>query len=117
LDEQWANTPHTKTPHGFPPIRPSTPNPLNGQKIFAQKCAVCHRLDGQGRYESNTYYRPALWGPHSFNQSAGMFAAPQDLAQFIRWNMPYGAGGELTDYEAWDIEAYIHTKPRPGKQQ
>jgi cytochrome c len=115
LDEQWAETPHTQTPHGFPPISKATGNPVNGQKIFVQKCAVCHRLDGQGRYEYNTYYRPALWGPHSFNQSAGMFAQPQDLAQFVRWNMPLGSGGELTDAEAWDIEAYIHTKWRPGK--
>jgi cytochrome c len=117
LDEQWAETPHTHTPHGFPPIGKATGNPANGQKVFAQKCAVCHRLDGQGRYENNTYYRPALWGPHSFNQSAGMFAQPTDLAQFVRWNMPMGSGGELTDAEAWDVEAYIHTKWRPGKTQ
>jgi cytochrome c len=117
LNEQWAETPHTTTPHGFPPIGKATGNPANGEKIFAQKCAVCHRLDGQGRYENHTYYRPALWGPHSFNQSAGMFAQPQDLAQFVRWNMPLGSGGELTDGEAWDVEAYIHTKPRPGKTQ
>jgi cytochrome c len=115
LNEQWKAIPHTNTPHGFPPIEPSTPDPINGQKIFVQKCAVCHRLDGQGRYENNTYYRPALWGPHSFNQSAGMFAQPQDLAQFLRWNMPLGSGGELTSEEAWDLEAYIHTKTRPGK--
>lgn len=115
LNEQWADTPHTSTSHGFPPIAPLTGNATNGQKVFVQKCAVCHRLDGQGRYESDTYYRPALWGPHSFNQSAGMFSTPQDLAQFVRWNMPLGAGGALTDQEAWDVEAYIHSKPRPGQ--
>ena len=115
LDEQWAHTPHTTTPRGFPSISPLTGNATNGQKVFVQKCAVCHRLDGQGRYESDTYYRPVLWGPHSFNQSAGMFSTPQDLAQFVRWNMPFGAGGALTDQEAWDVEAYIHSKPRPGQ--
>lgn len=68
----------------------------------SQQCAVCHREDGQGRYDSNVYYRPALWGPHSFNQTAGMFSDPAGLAAFVRWNMPLGAGGLLTDQEAWD---------------
>ncbi|MGH6690058.1 MAG: c-type cytochrome [Gammaproteobacteria bacterium] len=68
---------------------------------------------GMGRYEYGVYYRPALWGPHSFNQAAGMFSDPADLAAFVRWNMPLGARGLLTDQEAWDVEAYIHSKKRP----
>jgi cytochrome c len=115
LDEQA--TPPTNlcntTKHGFPPISGSTGDPIAGHQVFIQKCAVCHQLDGQGRYESNTYYRPALWGPHSFNQAAGMFSTTKDLAAFVRWNMPLMAGGELTDQEAWNLEAFIHTKPRP----
>ena len=99
--------------HGFPPIQSSTGDPVTGQQVFVQKCAVCHQLDGQGRYEYDTYYRPALWGDHSFNQAAGMFTDPAFLASFVRWNMPLMAGGELTDQEAWDLEAYIHSKPRP----
>jgi predicted Zn-dependent protease len=35
------------------------------------------------------------------------------LAAFLRWNMPLMAGGELTDQEAWNLEAYIRSKPRP----
>lgn len=99
--------------HGYPPIISSTGNPVAGKQVFIEKCAVCHQLDGQGRYESNTYYRPALWGKHSFNQAAGMFSDPAYLAAFVRWNMPLMAGGELTDQEAWDVEAFIHSKPRP----
>jgi cytochrome c len=101
-------------PNGYPPISTTlTGNATAGHSVFIQKCAVCHRLDGQGRYENNTYFRPALWGPHSFNQAAGMFTTAADLAQFLRWNMPLMAGGELSDQEAWDVEAYIHSKPRP----
>ena len=111
LTEQWSN-PRT-TMHGFPAISTLTGNVANGRLVFQQKCAVCHREDGQGRYEANVYYRPALWGPHSFNQAAGMFSDPAGLAAFVRWNMPLGAGGLLTDQEAWDVEAYIHSKPRP----
>ena len=111
LTEQW-NNPQTTT-HGFPAISSLTGNVANGRLVFQQKCAVCHRADGQGRYEYNVYYRAALWGRHSFNQAAGMFSDPADLAAFVRWNMPLGAGGLLTDQEAWDVEAYIHSKPRP----
>ena len=99
--------------HGYPPISNLTGNPNAGEQVFIQKCAVCHQLDGQGRYESKKYYRPPLWGPHSFNQAAGMFTDPAYLAAFVRWNMPLMAGGELTDQEAWDVEAFIHSKSRP----
>jgi cytochrome c len=98
---------------GFPPIAPLSGDKDAGQQIFIEKCAVCHGLDGQGRYASNTYFRPALWGPHSFNQAAGMFSDPTFLAAFVRWNMPLMAGGQLTDQEAWDLEAFIHAQPRP----
>ena len=99
--------------HGYPNISTLTGDATRGHQVFIQKCAVCHQLDGQGRYESNTYYRPALWGPHSFNQAAGMFTDPAFLAAFVRWNMPLMAGGELSDQEAWDVEAFIHAQKRP----
>ena len=104
-------------PNGYPPISTSTGDPIAGHQVFIQKCAVCHRLDGQGRYENNTYFRPALWGPHSFNQAAGMFSDPAYLAAFVRWNMPLMAGGELTDQEAWNLEAFIHSKRANRKVQ
>jgi thiosulfate dehydrogenase len=46
-----------------------------------------------------------------------MFSDPMMLAQFISWNMPWGAGGLVTDQEAWDLEAYIHAHARPGNPQ
>lgn len=114
LDEQSAALALCNTvAHGYPPISTSTGNVANGKLTFVQKCAVCHGLDGQGRYESHSYFRPALWGAHSFNQAAGMFSDPAYLAAFARWNMPLMAGGQLTDQEAWDVEAYIHSKKRP----
>jgi cytochrome c len=114
LDEQSKSMHLCNTvAHGYPPISTSVGDPTAGHQVFIQKCAVCHQLDGQGRYEGNTYFRPALWGPHSFNQAAGMFSDPAFLAAFARWNMPLMAGGELTDQEAWNVEAYLHSKPRP----
>lgn len=115
LDEQSATLALCNTvAHGYPPISDGTGSVPNGQKTFVQKCAVCHGLDGQGRYESSTYFRPALWGKYSFNKAAGMFSDPQLLAAFARWNMPLMAGGLLTDQEAWDVEAYIDSHKRPA---
>lgn len=113
LDEQSATLKLCNTvQHGYPPISSLTGDPKAGQQVFIQKCAVCHQLNGQGRYEYG-YYRPALWGSHSFNQAAGMFTDPAYLAAFVRWNMPLMAGGELSDQEAWDVAAYVGIQPRP----
>jgi cytochrome c len=102
------------TPHGFPAVKTLTGDYCSGKATFAQKCAVCHQEDGQGRYNNGIYYRPALWGPQSFNHNAGMFSDPMLLVQFVSWNMPYGAGGLVTDQEAWDLEVFIDSHERPG---
>lgn len=99
-----------KTP--YPPIATLTGQPERGRAIFEQKCAFCHGGLGQGRYGSDTYYRPALWGPYSFNRQAGM-ARINTLAEFIHGNMPYQFDGVLTDQEAWDLATYIDGQPRP----
>jgi cytochrome c len=97
---------------GFPPISAAVGDEGRGASIYLQKCASCHGTDGQGRYDHG-YFKPSLWGSTSFNQAAGLFSAPSDLAAFIRWNMPLGSGGILTDQEAWDLESLLHSKPRP----
>jgi cytochrome c len=107
------SNPVSPAPHGFPPVKSLAGDYCNGRNTFLQKCAVCHQADGQGRYEGG-YYRPALWGPESFNQNAGMFSHPELLARFVSWNMPLGAGGLLTDQEAWDLEVFLHAQSRPG---
>src|SRR5262245_64887411 len=59
---------------GFARVRVGRPpDELRGQAIYAEKCAVCHGPDGQGREGPNGgYLFPALWGPKSFNIGAGM---------------------------------------------
>ena len=56
---------------------------------------------------------PPLWGPRSFNDGAGV-ARIYTLAGFIRWAMPLGAGGTVSDADAQNIAAYIDSKPRPA---
>lgn len=113
LSDTYNNT-HTQTPvYGFPVLTTyPVGNIANGNKIYNQKCAFCHADKGQGRYESNQYFRPALWGDNSYNNSAGMNKVYK-LAGFIRANMPYGSGSMLTNKEAKDVACFINKHNRP----
>jgi cytochrome c len=115
LDEQFAARYPRRTPcRGYPPYNPEPGDVGRGRAVFVQKCSFCHNAQGQGRYESDTYFRPALWGPDSFNACAGM-ASTDYLSTFVRWNMPLTSGGLLTNHEADDVAAYIAAQCRPGK--
>jgi thiosulfate dehydrogenase len=117
LDRQWnAVKGNRPTPNGLPDTPILSGDAGRGSQVFAQKCAVCHDAEGQGRYQGGVYYRPALWRPRSFNFAAGMFAYPELLAAFVKHNMPFGADGELSDQEAWDVATFIHEMPRPMKR-
>ena len=107
--------PNRQPCRGFPPFRGRRRGVRPGpSRSTFRSAAFCHNADGQGRYESHTYFRPALWGPDSFNACAGM-ASVEDLGAFVRWNMPYTSGGLLTTREANDVATYIDAQCRPGK--
>jgi len=115
LTAAWRQRHGTRpAPSGFPRIATKIPDAANGQKLFQQRCAFCHGAEGEGRYASGTYYRPALWGPHSFDAKAGM-ATPATFAAFVHANMPYGSGGALTEQEAWDLAGFVDQQCRPKK--
>jgi cytochrome c len=101
-------------PSGFPSLATKIPDPVNGQTLYRQRCAFCHGGDGEGRYGSGTYYRPALWGPSSFDADAGM-ARPATFAAFVHANMPLGSGGALSEQEAWDLAGFVDQQCRPKK--
>lgn len=85
-----------------------------GEQVFADNCAVCHGLDGQGQKDINgRYIFPPLWGPHSYNWGAGMHRV-NTAAGFIKANMPLGKSFSLSDQQAWDVAAYINSFPRPA---
>ena len=115
LDEQAQSLALPPQPTGMPKVEPLAGDSVRGRALFAQRCAACHGTEGQGRYESNTYYRPALWGQNSFNNLAGLGAKPEKMAGFLKHNMPFGSGGSLTLQEAWDLTAFIVAQPRPVK--
>lgn len=111
-DSESCKTP----PRGFPPLEEAVfGNTQHGSEIFLQKCAFCHNKDGEGRYESDTYFRPALWGNNSYNAKAGMISKNDMLTQFLKGNMPYTSGESLTTQEAKDLACYVNYHTRPGK--
>src|SRR5579875_349599 len=83
-------------------------DPVNGAKIYAKQCEVCHQANGGGIAKSF----PPLWGPASFNDGAGMSHVAK-MAAFVQYNMPQTKPGSLTAQEAYDVSAYIDSKPRP----
>jgi thiosulfate dehydrogenase len=89
------------------------PDPKHGEELFKAKCAACHQAEGQGVYgpEDVTMF-PALWGERSFNIGAGM-ARQDTAASFVRWNMPQGQGGTLTEQEAYDLASFFIFQDRP----
>ena len=89
------------------------PNAVEGKKIYHIYCALCHKEGGQGGgrlMHSMQKQIPALWGPNSFNDGAGMNTLPT-LAAFIYWNMPQN-NSVLSEEQALDVAAFILEKPR-----
>ncbi|HYD07921.1 MAG TPA: c-type cytochrome [Reyranella sp.] len=103
------------------PAAPSPAQPADatrGAAVFAQVCATCHQPDGLGQRAAQGYAFPPLWGPDSFNDGAGMDHFERSVG-FIRRNMPRGvdpSNPQLTLQQAWDVAAFLQSKPRPHYQ-
>ncbi len=78
-----------------------------GAPLFSTKCALCHGANGAG---SSSF--PPLWGPHSFNDGAGM-ARVTKMVPFVRTYMPLNAPGSLSLRQAADVSAYVLSHARP----
>lgn len=102
-------------------------DPGKGGMIYDRKCQRCHGIGGNGllKPDSTMYVYPPLWGDHSYNTGAGLYRISR-LAGYIKDNMPFGVShrdtgscppdsSALTDEEAWDLAAFINSRPRPEK--
>jgi thiosulfate dehydrogenase len=93
-------------------------NPEAGERLFGKRCADCHGKDGAGlpasRNLAQGYLFPPLWGPDSFTDGSEMHSVPT-AARFIKAKMPLGRP-DLDDDQAFDIAAFINSKPRPHLQ-
>jgi thiosulfate dehydrogenase len=106
------------TPH--PPAPPATlpPDIERGGEVYQRVCATCHQPHGLGKRAAQGYEFPPLWGPDSFNDGAGMDRFERAVG-FILRNMPRGvdpANPALTLQEAWDVTAFLQSRPRPHYQ-
>ncbi len=89
------------------------PDAKHGSQVFADKCASCHAANGLGlKNPTGGYVFPPLWGDDSFNDGAGM-ARTFTAAAFVKYNMPLGLGGTLTDQQAIDVAEFFTHQPRP----
>jgi thiosulfate dehydrogenase len=92
-----------------------------GEIAFKKNCVSCHGDNGQGKLnaDSITYMYPPLWGPNSYNTAAGLYRLSR-FAGFVKSNMPNLKSSfdkpTLTDEEAWDIAAFVNSRPRPDKK-
>ena len=91
---------------------PPTPDRAHGAQLYAQKCASCHGPNGEGISPGGNYQFPPMWGPRSYTNGAGL-ARLHTAASFVRWNMPLGQGGTLTDQESYDLADYFIHQDRP----
>jgi thiosulfate dehydrogenase len=99
---------------------PRAASPEKGKLVYDAKCASCHMEDGQGRLNPDgvEYSYPPLWGPHSFNDAAGLHRLT-NMAKYVKYNMPFGVmynKPDLSDEEAWDVSAYVISQARPHKK-
>jgi thiosulfate dehydrogenase len=92
---------------GTPALDTLKGDSTRGQAVFATTCVACHGIDGHG-----TALAPPLWGDKSFNIGAGM-ARVNTAARFIHKLMPRDRPGILTPQQAYDVAAYITSRPRP----
>ena len=104
---------------GLKPLAPPTepPDARRGETVYAKLCVNCHK-DGQGESKPSPgvgYTIPPLWGEASFNAGAGM-AKTAYAASYIHDNMPLGIDYQtpvLSVQQAWDVAAYMISKPHP----
>jgi thiosulfate dehydrogenase len=98
---------HRVDGQGVPALQPMKGDTAAGRALFATTCSACHGANGEG-----TPAAPPVWGPQSYNIGAGM-ARVNTAAAFIKSAMPQTAPGTLTSQQAFDLAAYINSRPRP----
>jgi len=93
---------------GLPQLPKMSGDTARGLAVFTGTCARCHGNAGQG-----TAIAPALWGPRSYNDGAGI-GRVRVLASFVHEVMPLDKPRTLTAQQAYDVAAYIDSRPRPS---
>ncbi len=85
---------------------------VDGEKLYLQKCASCHGINGDG----NDLF-PPLWGRDKDGKwlsytADGSMAKLSHGATWIQDNMPLNSKEKLSDKEVMQITLYIDAQPR-----
>lgn len=99
---------------GIPRLEPLDADTARGLAVYRARCLRCHGMNGEG-----TVIAPPVWGDGSYNIGAGM-ARIRTAAAFIKRWMPHDSAGVLSPQEAFDVAAYVDSRPRPdfkGKER
>jgi len=88
------------------------PSTINGEKLYKNKCALCHGLEGKGQKNEQGYVFPPLWGNDSFNRKSGLNKI-RTMARYIKANMPLASDFSLSDQDSLDLAYYIWIHDRP----
>ena len=99
------------------PLLARAADPEKGKMVFTLRCQSCHLENGQGQKNAgeSEYIYPPLWADNSYNVGAGLFRI-SNFAKYVKYNMPKGTNFDaplLSDEEAWDVAAFVNSKPRP----
>ena len=114
---------------GFLPVPDMTraADPVRGALVYKEKCEACHQENGDGVWDADAqrHVYPAIFGPNSFNDGAGIYRLRSGVG-FIYGNMPYGhadasmvaavppdTSSLISTEDAWDVMAYVMDQPRP----
>ncbi|NUO00952.1 MAG: cytochrome C, partial [Saprospiraceae bacterium] len=90
-----SNMPKGEKAHGSGlkdlPYLDRAADPAKGKLVYENLCQSCHQPNGEGVFnETGTeYLYPALWGPHSYNDGAGLYRI-SNFAKYAKYNMPHG---------------------------
>jgi len=98
---------------GIDSLVPIAFDTTRGRVAYGQHCARCHGPDGAGMLRRGLISAgPPLWGAGSFNIGSGM-ARVRVMAAFVHRHMPMDMPGTVTVQAAFDVAAYIGSRPRP----
>ena len=86
---------------------PNLGKAADGEKIFAEKCAVCHGDKGKGGIAGQLIGGPPKASLDGGKTIANFWPAATTLFDFIRRAMPYHAPRSLSDQEVYALTAYL----------
>jgi S-disulfanyl-L-cysteine oxidoreductase SoxD len=88
-------------------LPPGRGTAIEGAKIYAEKCALCHGENGRGGHARGLIGGPPKASLDGGKTIANYYPYATTLFDFIRRSMPFTAPRSLTDNEVYALVAYL----------